>query len=397
MTKLSDRALLVPESPFRKLGSYIADAEAKGVKVISLNIGDPDALSPESVQSYKVSNNGKVGYPDASGLPELKQSFADFYKKAGVQISTDDILITTGASEAITYTLLSCCDPGDNILVAEPFYANNYGFCIQAGVELRTIATDIERNFQLPSYEKMRSYVDDRTKVIMITNPSNPIGRVATREDVTKYVRLAKEFDLYLLIDEVYSNFIYDGAEAESFLNLEGLEDQVIIVESVSKRFSLCGVRVGAMITRNVEVMKAISRFAKLRLGTPVLGQKLSIQAFQYEEGYLEGVRNSYDVRRKYIISRLEQIEGIQFAYPNAGFYVFMRLPIDDSDRFCEWLVKDFRYENTTIALCPGHAFYLTPGKGSDEVRIAYVSDLDDIKLAMDCLEQALVEYTVGV
>ena len=334
MTKLSDRALLVPESPFRKLGSYIAKAKADGVKVITLNIGDPDALSPASVKSYVVPNDGKVGYPDATGLPEMKHSFADFYHKSGVDISTEEILITTGASEAITYTLLSCCNPGDNILVVEPFYANNYGFCIQADVELRTIATDIESNFQLPDYETMRSYVDDQTKVIMITNPSNPVGRVATKEDVAKYVRLAKEYDLYLLIDEVYSNFIYDGAETDSFLNIEGLEDQVIVVESVSKRFSLCGVRVGAMITRNVELMKAIARFAKLRLGTPVLGQLLSIKAFQYEEGYLEQVRDSYDTRRKYIISRLEQIEGIQFAYPNAGFYVFMRLPIDDSDRF---------------------------------------------------------------
>lgn len=393
MTKLSARALEVPESPFRKLGSYIADAKAAGVKVIPLNIGDPDALSPLSVQNHKVGNDGKVGYPDATGLPELKQAFVDFYKKSNTSISTDEILITTGASEAITYTLLSCCDPGDNVLAIEPFYANNYGFCIQANVELRTINTNIEDNFKLPDYETMKSYVDDKTKVIMITNPSNPIGRIATPEDVDKYVRLAKEFDLYLLVDEVYSNLIYDNVETTSFLDLQGMEDQVILVESMSKRFSLCGVRVGAMITRNTGLMKAISRFAKLRLGTPVLGQKLSIKAFDYEEGYLEKARAGYDERRKCIIERLEKIEGVKFAYPNSGFYVFIQLPIADSDHFCEWLVKDFRHNNTTIALCPGHAFYLTPNKGRNEVRIAYVSNIEDIKMAMDCLEAALKVY----
>ncbi len=397
MTKLSDRALLVPESPFRKLGTYITDAKADGVKVISLNIGDPDALSPHSVQSYAVSNDGKVGYPDATGLPELKLAFSDFYKKSDVDISPKEILITTGASEAIVYALLSCCDAGDNVLAIAPFYANNYGFCLQANVTLRTISTDMETNFQLPDYETMRTYVDDRTKVIMITNPSNPIGRVATAEDIEKYVRLAKEFDLYLLVDEVYSNFVYDDAKTDSFLNIEGMADRVILIESVSKRFSLCGVRVGAIITRNEELIKATSRFAKLRLGTPVLGQLLSIRAFEYEEGYLDRARETYDERRLYIISRLEQMDGVQFAYPNAGFYVFIKLPIDDSDRFCEWLVRDFRYKNTTIALCPGHAFYLTPGKGKDEVRIAYVSSLENIKLAMDCLEHALVEYVVSV
>jgi len=395
MTKLSARALEVPESPFRKLGAYIADAKAAGVKVIPLNIGDPDALSPASVRNHVVANDGKVGYPDATGLPELKTAFVDFYKKSGVNISTDEILITTGASEAITYTLLSCCDPGDNVLAIEPFYANNYGFCIQANVELRTINTAIETNFRLPDYDVMKSYVDDKTKVIMITNPSNPIGRVATPEDVEKYVRLAKEFDLYLLVDEVYSNLIYDDAKTASFLDLHDMHDQVILVESMSKRFSLCGVRVGAMITRNKELMKAISRFAKLRLGSPVLGQKLSIEAFKYEEGYLEEARAGYDARRKCIIERLEQMENVKFAYPNAGFYVFIQLPIDDADHFCEWLVKDFRYNNTTVALCPGHAFYLTPNKGRNEVRIAYVSSLEDIRTAMDCLEHALVEYAV--
>ena len=395
--KLSNRALLVPESPFRKLGSYIAEAIKSGVKVIPLNIGDPDALSPEVVRSYAVPNNGKVGYPDATGLPELKQAFVKFYKSSGVEIVEQNVLITTGASEAITYTLLSCCDPGDNVLAVEPFYANNYGFCIQANVELRTISTDIESNFQLPDYEEMRTYVDHRTKVIMITNPSNPIGRVATSEDIEKYIRLAKEFDLYLLVDEVYSNFIYDDAKTESFLDLEGMEDRVILVESVSKRFSLCGIRVGAMITRNQDLMSAISRFAKLRLGTPVLGQQLAIKAFEYEDGYLENVRDKYDERRRFIIKRLESIEGVQFAYPNAGFYVFLRLPIDNSDNFCEWLVRDFRYQNTTIALCPGRAFYLSKNKGINEIRIAYVAPIEDIKLAMDCLEQALVEYSVSV
>lgn len=395
MTKLSARALQVPESPFRKLGSYIADAKADGVKVIPLNIGDPDALSPASVRNFAVANDGKVGYPDATGLPELKSAFVHFFNGTGVNITTNDILITTGASEAITYTLLSCCDPGDNVLAIEPFYANNYGFCIQANVELRTINTNIEENFQLPDYETMKSYVDERTKVIMITNPNNPIGRVATAEDVDKYVRLAKEFDLYLLVDEVYSNLIYDNAKTDSFLNIEDMQERVILVESMSKRFSLCGVRVGAMITRNKELMKAISRFAKLRLGSPVLGQKLSIEAFKYEEGYLEEARAGYDARRKVIIERLERIEGVKFAYPNAGFYVFAELPIDDADRFCEWLVRDFRYQNTTIALCPGHAFYLTPGKGRKEIRIAYVSSLENIELAMDCLEHALVEYAV--
>lgn len=394
MTILSNRSKKVPESPFRKLASYIQEAKSNGVNVIPLNIGDPDSPSPKSISDFHITSKN-VGYPDATGMKETKQAFIDFYGKQNIPISQNEILVTTGASEGIVFALLTCCNAGDNVLTVEPFYANNFGFCVQAEVELKTIKTDISNNFELPSYDEMKSYVDDRTRVIMVTSPSNPIGRAVSVVDMAKYIRLALEFNLYLLVDEVYGNFIYDSIETKSFLKIEEIKNLLIIVESVSKRFSLCGVRIGALISRNIELINACAKFAKLRLGSPVLGQLLTVKAFGCEDGYLSDIRNEYDARRRYILSRLEKMKGVTYAYPNAGFYIFIKLPVDDADKFCEWLIKEFRYNNYTIALCPGHAFYLSEGKGKDEIRIAYVTNLQNLEIAMDCLEEALIGYKV--
>jgi aspartate aminotransferase len=395
MPTISQRAAQVPLSPFRKLIPYADQAKAEGKHVYHLNIGQPDIETPQAaLQQLKATDIPVLAYSPAEGLLSYRSKLAAYYKDFGIELLPEQILITTGASEAIQLIFQACLNPGEEIIIPEPFYANYSGFAHIADVRIQPITCSIEQSFALPETADFERMIGPRTKAIFITNPSNPTGRFYSREVLASLAELVKQNDLYLFVDEVYREFCYEeDSPFFSALRLEGLDDHVVMVDSISKRYSACGARVGAVATRNVVLLEALKRYAKLRLSPPVLGQLLAEALLDLEPDYLKSVKVEYDRRRRIVYRRLQQMPGVVSYSPGGAFYCFARFPIENAEHFCRWLLESFELRGATVMLSPGEAFYATPGLGRDEGRIAYILNTKDLEAAMDCLEAALEVY----
>ena len=394
MPKLSNRGMKMPESPIRKLLPYANRARKKGIKVIPLNIGQPDIKSPkEAIYAVKNFEDEVIRYSNSAGSDELLSKIEIFYNSIGIDITKEQILITTGASEALCFAFGSITDPGDEIIIPEPFYANYNGFFTNISARVVSIPSRIEDNFALPPIESFQSFISPKTKAILICNPNNPTGYLYSKEELLKLKNLIIQRDLFLIVDEVYRKFVYDEKEHHSALNIEGIEKHTIVVDSVSKQFSLCGARVGCLISRNKKFISTALKFGQARLSPPRYGQVAAQGAYGVSEKYFEEVREEYDRRRKILVRGLNSIPGVLCPNPEGAFYCFIRLPIDDSDRFAQWLLEEFSYNNQTVLIAPGTGFYSTKGLGKDEVRIAYVLKEEELKAAINIIKKALQIY----
>lgn len=394
MPSSSHRGSTVPLSPFRKLVALADKAKAQGKKVYHLNIGQPDIETPQSaIQALQHTAIPVLEYSPAEGIASYRKKLTGYYQKYNISLSPDQIMVTTGASESIYLALLACMEAGESILVPEPFYANYNGFAHMAGVHIQTISSFIEDGFALPPVSEFEKYITPETRAIFLCNPNNPTGTFYPQEALEELAYILKKHDLFLLVDEVYREFCYDGQAFVSALNIAGIEEHVIVIDSISKRYSACGARVGALVTRNESILESISKYAKLRLGAPGLGQILGEALLDVPDSYLENVKAEYDRRRMTVYNRLQQMPGVVSYLPGGAFYCFAKFPVDNADRFCQWLVEDFDYNGATVMLSPGEAFYATPGLGIDEVRLAYVINVEALEAAMDCLEKALEVY----
>ena len=394
MPTISSRGEHMPASPIRKLVPFADDAKRRGVKVYHLNIGQPDIETPPNVMDAIRNIDLKViEYSHSAGILSYRQKLAEYYKQNQIEISTDEMIVTAGGSEAILFTLLSCLDPGDEIIIPEPFYANYNGFAIAAGVVVKPIDSFIENGFALPPISSFEKAITPRTKAIMICNPNNPTGYLYSLEELETLKEIIQKYDIFLFSDEVYREFCYDGKKHHSVMNLKGIENNVVLLDSVSKRYSACGVRIGVMISRNKEFMATAMKFAQARLSPPTLGQIAGEAAIDTPDAYMKAVLNEYVQRRDIVVESINKMEGCFCPNPGGAFYATPRLPIDDSDKFCQWLLDSFNYENQTVMLAPATGFYSTPGRGKDEVRISYVLNVDHLKKAMKCLEEGLKVY----
>jgi len=394
MPKISNRGTNTYASPIRKLSGYANQAKAAGKHVYHLNIGQPDIATPKiAIEAIKNLNLDIVGYAPAEGIPSYREALVSYYKKFNINVTSDQILITTGASEAILFSMLSCMDAGDEIVIPEPFYAIYNGFSQMSNLTIVPITSQLETGFKLPEIAEFEAVITEKTKAIFICNPNNPTGCLYSKENLIALAELAKKHDLYLFVDEVYREFCYDGGEFFSALNIPNMEENVVVMDSISKRFSACGARIGALVTRNQEVLNTVVKFSRLRLSSPTLGQILAEATLLEPPAYIEMAREEYDLRRKVVYERLSKMKGVDCYLPGGAFYCFARLPISDCEHFCQWLLEDFSFNNKTVMLAPGAGFYATPGLGNDEVRIAYVLNVKDLHGAMDCLEEALRVY----
>ncbi len=394
MPKISEKGKRMPESPIRKLVPYADKAKERGVKVYHLNIGQPDIPTPAiAMQAVRNFDPKVVAYSHSAGILSYREKLTKYYAKQDIHITANDIIIGAGASEAILFALGSCMDNGDEIIIPEPFYANYNGFAINAGVTVIPIPSSIETGFALPPIEDFEKAITPRTKAIMICNPNNPTGYLYSKEELEILKEIVLKYDLFLFADEVYREFCYDGLKHHSVMHLDGLDQHVVLIDSVSKRYSACGVRIGAMISKNKEVMKTALKFAQARLSPPTFGQVAAEAAIDVPDVYFDEVLKEYDARRNVVVEYINKMEGAFCPNPKGAFYVVAKLPIDDSDKFCQWLLEDFNYNNETVMLAPATGFYATKGKGMDEVRISYVLNVEDLKGAMKCLDEALKVY----
>ena len=383
----------MPSSPIRKLASYAEAAKKEGVKVYHLNIGQPDIETPSIMMEAVRNADMKVlEYTDSAGILSFRKKLADYYQSKQINVDYSDILITIGGSEGILFAFMACLDAGDEIIVPEPFYANYIGFAMSAGIKIIPITSTIESGFALPPIEFFKAKITPKTKGIFICNPNNPTGYVYSEEELLQIRDLIKEKDLYLFSDEAYTEFSYKG-KVKSTLTLEGVEDRVIMIDTFSKKYSACGARIGALVTKNKEVIEAVMKFSQARLSPPTLEQIAAEAALSLPSDYFEATRQEYANRRKTLISRLEKMEGVFCPAPSGAFYAMAKLPVEDTDAFCQWLLTDFRKDNATIMLAPASGFYTTKGLGKNEIRLAYVLNEKDINAAMDCLEEALQQY----
>ncbi len=394
MPKVSNRSQQVPSSPFRKLSGMAESAKARGVRVYHLNIGQPDIPTlPAAMHHLRNLDADIVPYSPAEGWYSTRKMVAQYFEKWGTHVEPEDVLITCGASEALQLAFFACFESGEEVIIPEPFYANYNGFTFTAGVKVHPLPSYIEEGFALPGPEVFEAAIGPSTRGILLCNPNNPTGAFYPRETLEALADIVRRHDLFLLVDEVYRDFCYDGKSFFSVLRLAGIEDKVVVIDSVSKRYSACGVRVGSIISRNREVIEAICRYARLRLSPPVLGQWLTECMIPEEQGYLPAVIEEYDNRRKALFQRLREMPGVLTYLPGGAFYCFARLPVDDAAVFCQWLLQDFQYNGATVMLAEGAAFYATPGRGKNEARLAYILNEKDLHAAMDCLEAALLEY----
>ena len=394
MPEISVRGLEMPESPIRKLAPLALAAKERGIKVYHLNIGQPDLPTPQcGLDALKHIDRKVLEYSPSQGYLSYRKKLVDFYAKYDIHVSADDIIITTGGSEAVLFAFMSCLNPGDEIIVPEPAYANYMTFAVSAGAKIRTIATSIEEGFALPKVEKFNELINERTRGILICNPNNPTGYLYTRREMNQIRDLVKEHDLYLFSDEVYREYIYTGSPYISAMHLKGIEDNVILIDSVSKRYSECGIRIGALITKNEEVKKAVMKFCQARLSPPLIGQIVAEASLDAPEEYYRDVYDEYVERRKCLIDGLNRIPGVYSPIPMGAFYTVAQLPVDDADKFCKWCLEEFNYEGETVMMAPAAGFYTTPGAGVDQVRIAYVLKKDDLECALFILRKALEAY----
>ena len=384
----------MPQSPIRKLAPLATAAENRGIKIYHLNIGQPDLKTPEEgLDILRHIGRDILEYSPSQGFLSYRRKLVDYYHRYNISLTPDDIIITTGGSEAVLFAFMSCLNPGDEIIVPEPAYANYMAFAISAGARIRTVSTTIEEGFSLPKVEKFEELINERTRAILICNPNNPTGYLYTRREMNQIRDLVKKHDLYLFSDEVYREFIYTGSPYISACHLEGIEPNVILIDSVSKRYSECGIRIGALITKNEEVRNAVMKFCQARLSPPLLGQLVAEASIDTSEDYLREMYDEYVERRNCLIDGLNKIPGVYSPIPMGAFYTMARLPIDDAERFCAWCLEEFSYENETIMMAPGAGFYTTPGAGHNEVRIAYVLNKHDLERALFILGRALEAY----
>lgn len=394
MPKISRKANEMPSSPIRKLVPYAEQAKKAGRKVYHLNIGQPDIETPETMlNAIKNFAPKVVEYSHSAGIESYRKKLAGYYKTHNINVDYTDIMITTGGSEAILIAMMTCLNEGDEIIVPEPFYANYNGFATQAGVIVKPVRSFIESGFALPSITKFEEKITRKTKAIMICNPSNPTGYLYTKAELEALRDLVQKHDLFLFADEVYREFCYDGAEYFSVMHLTGINNNVVLLDSVSKRYSACGARIGALITKNKDVMAGAMKFAQARLSPPTFGQVASEAAIDTPASYFENVKKEYVARRNFVVEALNKMDGVFCPKPQGAFYCIARLPINDADDFCQWLLEKFEFKNQTVMLAPATGFYFTPDAGKDEVRIAYVLNLNDLNNAMICLDEALKVY----
>ena len=394
MPVISQRGVEIPLSPIRKLTPLANNAKARGIKVYHLNIGQPDLPTPESaLDAVRMVDRKVLEYSPSQGFLSLRKKLAEYYSKYRIELSPDDIIVTSGGSEAVLFAFLSCLNPGDEIIIPEPAYANYMAFAVSAGAVIKTVPSSIETGFALPPVEKFEELITDRTKAILICNPNNPTGYLYSRKEMNQIRDLVKKYDLYLFSDEVYREFIYTGSPYISACHLDGIEENVVLIDSVSKRYSECGIRIGALVTKNKAVRDAVMKFCQARLSPPLLGQIVAEASIDGTEEYSADVYEQYVERRKCLVDGLNKIPGVYSPIPMGAFYTMVRLPVDDSEKFCKWCLTDFDYEGETIMMAPGNGFYSTPGMGKDEVRIAYALNIEDLKRAVLILEKALEAY----
>jgi aspartate aminotransferase len=394
MPHISSKAVAMPASPIRKLVPFAEAAKKKGRKVYHLNIGQPDIETPEVVRNKMKELDLKVvEYSNSDGIAAYRQGLTTYYASKSIDLTPEQIMVTTGGSEALVFAFMTCFNPGDEVIIPEPFYANYNGFAVMAGVTVIPVMSSIETGFALPPIDAFEQLITPRTKGILICNPGNPTGYLYSKAELEQLRDVVKKHDLFLMADEVYREFAYDGAVPSSILNLEGLEDNAVMIDSVSKRYSMCGARIGAMITRNVQVMAAAMKFAQARLSPPTFGQMASLYALETPQSYFDGVVEEYVERRNILIDGLNTIPGVICPKPKGAFYCIAELPIDDSDIFCQWMLETFEYNNQTVMMAPATGFYSKPEPGRKQVRLAYVLNKESLQAAVEVLREALKVY----
>jgi len=394
MPVISLKGKTMPASPIRKLVPFSEEAKKRGIKVYHLNIGQPDIETPENVMNKIRNIDLKVlEYSHSAGMISYRKKLVEYYKKFGIEVTPEEMIVTTGGSEAILFAMNSCLDPGDEIIIPEPFYANYNGFALTSGVVVKPIDSVIENGFALPPIKTFEDAITPRTKAIMICNPNNPTGYLYSREELESLREIVLKHDLFLFSDEVYREFTYDGRPHHSVMNLKGVEENVILLDSISKRYSACGARIGVLISKNKEVICTAMKFAQARLSPPTFGQIAGEEAINTTDSYFKKVLEEYHARRNIVVESINKMAGCFCPEPGGAFYAVARLPIDNSDKFCQWLLEDFSFEGQTVMLAPATGFYSTKGRGIDEVRISYVLNVNDLKSAIKCLEEALKIY----
>lgn len=392
--KISQRAQNMPFSPIRELAKYADAAKRNGIHVYHLNIGQPDIKTPQcALDAVRSLDREILEYSPSQGHLSLRTKMVSYYAAYGIDLSPDEIIITAGGSEAVMFAYMACLNPGDEIIVTDPSYANYMAFAISCGAVIRPVHTSIEDGFRLPPIEKFEEQINEKTKAILICNPNNPTGYLYTRKEMNQIRDLVKKYDLYLLSDEVYREFIYTKQPYISAFYLEGIEDHVILIDSVSKRYSECGIRIGALITKNREIREAVMKFCQARLSPPLVGQVIAEASLSTPHEYLDQVYEEYLRRRNFLVDGLNKIPGVYTPTPMGAFYTMVRLPVDDAEKFCQWCLTDFSYEGQTVMMAPGSGFYSTPGEGRNEVRMAYVLNQEDLAKALDVLARALEAY----
>jgi aspartate aminotransferase len=394
MPKISQKGVAMPASPIRKLTPFADKAKLQGKKVYHLNIGQPDIETPEGMLNAIKNIDFKVwAYTASEGTLSYRTKLATYYNKLGYNITPENIIVTTGGSEAIIITMMTCLNPGDEVIIPEPFYANYNGFACQSDIVVKPILSTIKNGFALPAISEFEKLITEKTKAIIICNPNNPTGYLYSDEELQALKELALKYDLYLLSDEAYREFCYDGRTFISPMHLDGLDENVIVLDTVSKRYSACGARLGCMITKNKEILSAALKFAQARLSPGMVEQIAGEAAVDTPDSYFENVNKEYTQRRNILVESLNRMEGVFCPNPGGAFYVVAQLPIDDADKFCQWILEEFTYENQTVMMAPATGFYSTKGAGKNEVRMAYVLNTDDLQKAMICLEEALKVY----
>mgnify|MGYP002857056630 FL=1 len=392
---ISQRAQNMPQSPIRKLARYADAAKRNGIHVYHLNIGQPDIKTPQcAIDAVRNMQHDILEYSPSQGTRSLRSKMVGYYAEYGIDLSPDEIIITTGGSEAVMFAYMACLNPGDEIIVTDPSYANYMAFAISCGAVVKSVKTSIEDGFRLPPIERFEEQITEKTKAILICNPNNPTGYLYTKQEMYQIRDLVKKYNLYLFSDEVYREFIYTKRPYISACHLEGIEDNVVLIDSVSKRYSECGIRIGALITKNKEIRKAVMKFCQARLSPPLIGQIIAEASLSTPQEYMEEVYDEYLSRRNFLIDGLNQIPGVYSPTPMGAFYTMAKLPVDDAEKFCIWCLSDFSYDGQTIMMAPGNGFYSTPDAGRQEVRMAYVLNKEDLGKALIVLRKALETYT---
>lgn len=394
MPQISDKGRNLPSSPIRKLVPFAEEAKRKGIKVYHLNIGNPDLPTPAAaIHAIKNLGMNTIEYGHSAGDESLRRKLAQYYKKVGIAVDYNEILITSGGSEALLFGMMSCMNTDEEAIVPEPFYANYYGFSMTAGMRIVPITSTIDNGFALPKIEEFEKVISPKTKSIIICNPNNPTGYLYSQKELETLAEIVKKHDLFLFSDEVYREFCYDGQKHFSAMNLKGIEENVVLIDSMSKRFSACGIRVGAIVSKNKNVISTALKFGQQRLCPPVIGQLAAEAALDSPEEYYQSIEQEYSRRRDFLVEAMNNIPGVKCPKPRGAFYAIAQLPVDDAEKFAQWMLSDFSYNNQTVMVAPANGFYSTPGLGANEVRLAYVLNIEDLKNAMICLQEALKIY----